>query len=159
MLGEAQWRWLREQLSQPAELRLIASSIQFVSEFSGGEAWANLPLEKQRMLDLLRETRAAGVLWISGDRHWSELSRMDGPSGYPLYDLTSSALTENHPRGTPTPNRYRALEKTYHEVNVGHLHVDWSAADPLIAWRIVDVAGQNQLEHTLRLSALQSTRR
>lgn len=159
MLGEAQWRWLREQLTQPAELRLIASSIQFVSEFSGGEAWANLPLEKQRMLDLLRETRAAGVLFVSGDRHWSELSRMDGPSGYPLYDLTSSALTENHPRGTPTPNRYRALEKTYHEVNVGHVHVDWSAADPLITWRIVDVAGQNQLEHTLRLSGLQPARR
>lgn len=155
MLGDAQWRWLREQLTQPAELRLIASSIQFVSEFSGGEAWANLPFEKQRMLDLLRETRVAGVLFVSGDRHWCELSRMDGPTGYSLYDLTASALTEKHPRGTPTPNRYRALEKTYHDVNAGHLHIDWSAVDPRLVWRIVDVAGQNQLEHTLRLSELQ----
>jgi alkaline phosphatase D len=101
MLGDAQWRWLREQLAQPAELRLIASSIQFVSEFSGGEAWANLPLEKQRLLDLLRDTRAAGVLFVSGDRHWAELSRMPGPTGYALHDLTASALTEKHPRGTP----------------------------------------------------------
>ena len=155
ILGDAQWRWLREQLAQPAELRLIASSIQFVSEFSGGEAWANLPLEKQRLLDLLRDTRAAGVLFVSGDRHWAELSRMPGPTGYALHDLTASALTEKHPRGTPTPNRYRALEKTYHDVNVGHLHIDWAARDPQITWRIVDVAGHTQLAHTLRLSELQ----
>jgi alkaline phosphatase D len=155
MLGDAQWRWLRAQLQQPAEVRLIASSIQFVSEFSGGEAWANLPLEKQRLLDLLHDTRAAGVLFVSGDRHWCELSRMPGPTGYALHDLTASALTEKHPRGTPTPNRYRALEKTYHDVNVGHLRIDWSAADPRITWRIVDVTGATQLEHSLHLSELQ----
>ena len=158
LLGEAQWRWLEEQLRQPAELRLVASSIQFVSEFSGAEAWANLPHEKQRLLDLLRETRAAGVLFVSGDRHWCELSRMDGPTGYPLYDLTVSALTEKHPRGTPSENQYRALPQTYHDVNAGHLHIDWAAADPLVTWRIVDVTGRTQLEHRVRLGELQPAR-
>lgn len=158
LLGEAQWRWLEEQLRQPAELRLVASSIQFVSEFSGAEAWANFPHEKQRLLDLLRETRAAGVLFVSGDRHWCELSRMDGPTGYPLYDLTVSALTEKHPRGTPSENRYRALPQTYHDVNAGHVHIDWSAADPLVTWRIVDVTGRTQLEHRVRLGELQPSR-
>jgi hypothetical protein len=155
MLGEAQWRWLKQQLSQPAELRLIVSSIQFVSEFSGAEAWANLPHEKQRMLDLLRETKAGGVLFLSGDRHWCELSRMPGPLGYPLYDLTASSLTEPHPRGTPSDNAYRAIPTTYHDVNVGHLHIDWHAAAPLITLKIIDVAGQTRLEHQLRLSELQ----
>lgn len=158
LLGEAQWRWLEEQLRQPAELRLVASSIQFVSEFSGAEAWANFPHEKQRLLDLLRATRAAGMLFVSGDRHWCELSRMDGPTGYPLYDLTVSALTEKHPRGTPSENRYRALPQTYHDVNAGHLHIDWAAADPLVTWRIVDVNGRTQLEHRVRLGELQPAR-
>ena len=158
LLGEAQWRWLGEQLRQPAELRLVASSIQFVSEFSGAEAWANLPHEKQRLLHLLRDTRAAGVLFVSGDRHWCELSRMDGPTGYPLYDLTVSALTEKHPRGTPSENQYRALPQTYHDVNAGHLHIDWAAADPLVTWRIVDVTGRTQLEHRVRLGELQPAR-
>lgn len=80
---------------------------------------------------------------------------MDGPTGYPLYDLTASALTEKHPRGTPSDNKYRALPKTYHDVNVGHLHIDWAAADPLVTWRIVDVAGQTQLEHRVRQGELQ----
>ncbi len=155
LVGEEQWRWLREQLLRPAEVRLIASSIQFVSEFSGAEAWANLPLEKQRMLDLLRETRAGGVLFVSGDRHWCELSRMPGPTGYPLHDLTSSALTEKHARGTPSPNRYRALPETYHDVNVGHLRIAWTDGDAALAWRIVDVDGRTRLEHRLHLRDLQ----
>ncbi len=157
MLGGAQWRWLEAQLKVPAELRVIVSSIQFVSEFSGAEAWANLPHEKQRMIALLRTTQAGGVLFLSGDRHWCELSRMEGP-GYPLYDLTASALTEKHPRGTPSENRYRAYPKTYHDVNVGHLHIDWAAADPVVTMQIIDVAGRPQIEHTVRLSELRAKR-
>jgi len=155
MLGEAQWRWLKDQLTQPAELRIIVSSIQFVSEFSGGEAWANLPHEKQRMLDVLQEAKAGGVLFLSGDRHWCELSRMEGPLGYPLYDLTASSLTESHKRGTPTENKYRATPVTYHDVNVGHMHINWEAANPLITLKIVDLGGTTRIEHQIQLSELQ----
>lgn len=158
MLGEAQWRWLKDQLTQPAELRVVVSSIQFVSEFSGGEAWANLPHEKERMLEVLKETKANGVLFLSGDRHWCELSRMEGPLGYPLYDLTASSLTELHKRGTPTANKYRAHAQTYHDVNVGHMHIDWGASDPLITLKIVDVAGKTRIEHRIQISELQPAR-
>jgi alkaline phosphatase D len=155
MLGAAQWRWLEETLKQPAELRLLVSSIQFAPEVHGGECWANLPHERQRMMDVLRRTKANGVIFLSGDRHWCEFSRLDGPSGYPLHDFTSSSLTQKHPRGTPTPNRHRFLPTTHHMPNVGHLEIDWSAADPTIAIRIVDEAGQLRMEHLLKLSGLQ----
>ncbi len=145
MLGAAQWTWLEEQLRVPAEVRVIASSIQFLSEFSGAEAWANLPREKQRMLDLLHTTRATGVVFISGDRHWAELSRLDRPGDYPLYDMTASALTEPHKRGTPTPNRLRD-GPTYHDVNVGLLTIDWSAAKPSALIQVIDVNGTPRIE-------------
>jgi len=145
MLGEAQWKWLEEQLRVPAELRIVASSIQFISEFSGGEAWANLPREKQRLLDLLKKTRANGVLFISGDRHWAELSRLDRTGDYPLYDLTSSALTETHKRGSPTPNKYRE-GPTYHDTNVGLINVDWSKPQPTVLLQLFDVDGKVRIE-------------
>lgn len=145
MLGAPQWAWLEEQLRVPAELRIIASSIQFISEFSGAEAWANLPREKQRMLDLLKKTNANGVLFISGDRHWAELSRLDRPGDYPLYDLTSSALTEEHKRGTPTPNRFRD-GPTYHGNNVGLINVDWQARGPSVLLQLFDVEGAVRIE-------------
>jgi alkaline phosphatase D len=148
MLGETQWAWLEEQLRAPADLRIIASGIQFISEFSGGEAWANMPREKQRLLDLLKKTRANGVLFISGDRHWAELSRLDRPGDYPLYDLTSSALTEEHKRGTPTPNRFRA-GTTYHGNNVGLITVSWNKPGPTALLQLFDVDGKVRIEKSI----------
>jgi alkaline phosphatase D len=148
MLGEAQWKWLEEQLRMPADLRIIGSSIQFISEFSGAEAWANMPREKQRMLDLLQKTKANGVLFISGDRHWAELSRLDGEGDYPLYDLTSSALTEEHKRGTPTPNRFRD-GRTFHGNNVGLMTIDWRAKRPVVLLQLFDVDGKVRIERKI----------
>jgi len=155
LLGEAQWQWLAGELRKPAKLRLIVSSIQFVAEFGGSEAWANLPLEKRRFLDLIAATRTGGILFVSGDRHWCELSRMDGPLGYPLYDLTASAMTQRHLRGTPTPNRFRFLPKTFHKANVGRLRIDWEMTDPRLTLQILDTDGKVQIEHALALSDLQ----
>ena len=42
MLGEVQWAWLADRLREPAELRLIVSSIQVVAEAHGWERWGNL---------------------------------------------------------------------------------------------------------------------
>ena len=148
MLGKAQWKWLEEQLRVPAEVRIIVSSIQFLSEFSGAEAWANFPREKQRMLELLEKTKADGVLFISGDRHWAELSRMERKGNYPLYDLTSSALTEEHKRGTPTPNIYRD-GPTFHKTNVGLIEIDWKAEVPALKLQIIDEEGKVRIEKKL----------
>jgi alkaline phosphatase D len=149
MLGEEQWQWLRGQLLVPAELRIIASSIQFVSEFSGAEAWANFPREKERMLRLLAETKANGVLFISGDRHWAELSRIERPGQYPVYDLTSSALTQKHARGTPTPNIYR-VGPTYHDANLGLITIDWKRARPGVELKLIDANGEARIRHYLQ---------
>ena len=83
MLGEDQWAWLEEQLRTPAEVRLIASSIQVVAEDHGWEKWMNFPHERERLYRLIRETRAEGVVFLSGDRHLAELSMMDGGGGLP----------------------------------------------------------------------------
>jgi alkaline phosphatase D len=150
MLGEAQWKWLEQQLRVPAELRVIASSIQFISEFSGAEAWANMPREKQRLLSLLQETKANGVLFISGDRHWAELSRLDRSGDYPLFDVTSSALTEEHKRGTPTPNRFRD-GPTYHKPNVGLLTIQWRGNGPKVLMQVIDESGKPRIEKKVSL--------
>jgi alkaline phosphatase D len=154
LLGEAQWRWLENQLKVPADVRIVVSSIQFISEFSGAEAWANLPHEKRRMLDLVeRCERAFGgeILFISGDRHWAELSRLDRPDLPPLYDLTSSALTQKHARGTPTPNRFRD-GPTYHDANMGLILIDWKSdvRSPAITLRLLDADGRSRIEKNVR---------
>ena len=155
MLGEAQWSWLEKQLQKTAEARIIVSSIQLVADDAGQECWANLPHERERFLRLLNETEAKGVILISGDRHWAELSVETQETRYPLYDLTSSSLNQGHGRGSPTKNDHRALPKTFHAENYGRLAIDWEKANPSIELEIIDLNGDTQLRHSLQLSELQ----
>jgi alkaline phosphatase D len=67
MLGEAQWAWLADRLREPAEVRLIVSSVQVLAEGHGWERWGNFPRERQRLYDLIRDTGARGVVYLSGD--------------------------------------------------------------------------------------------
>lgn len=152
MLGERQWEWLREQLHAPAEIRIIASSIQFAAEDAGQETWSNLPHERKRMLELIEDTKANGVLFISGDRHWSELSAITDDVSYPIYDLTSSSLNQPHPRGTPTDNTYRFLDTTYHLENFGRIEIDWSGRELLL--EIVDGKGRTKFSHQVPFDEL-----
>jgi len=147
MLGEAQWNWLEEQLLEPADVRIIASSIQFVAEDAGQETWSNLPTEKRRMLDLLKTTNAKGAIFISGDRHWSELSALSDDVPYRIYDFTSSSFNQLHGRGTPTANRFRFLPETYHKENYGVIRIDWDPPTPVATLEIRDLRGEVQLQH------------
>ncbi|QDT11815.1 alkaline phosphatase D family protein [Planctomycetes bacterium K23_9] len=155
MLGADQWKWLAEQLRQPAEVRLIVSSIQFAASSAGQECWANLPGERQRLIDLIRSTEAKGVVLMSGDRHWSEFSAITQDVPYPIYDVTCSSLNQLHKRGTPTENAFRVSETTYHRENFGVLTIAWDESDPAIQISIRDIEGTPRIEKDLRLSELQ----
>lgn len=104
-LGTEQWQWLEQELSKKADLRIIGSSTQFGISYNSYEAWANFPYEQQRMLDLIAKTKANGVVFISGDVHYAELSTINNPKAYPIYDLTASGLTQSWHFATPNSNR------------------------------------------------------
>lgn len=155
MLGEAQWKWLEGELKKPAEIRLIGSGIQIVPEASGQETWSNLPHERQRLFDLIATTKASGVVLLSGDRHWSEFSCVAENTPYPIYDFTSSSLNQLHLRGTPTDNRFRVSETTYHKENFGEIVIDWEGDQKTtIDISIRDLAGDVKLSKVILLSEL-----
>ncbi|MDP6037216.1 MAG: alkaline phosphatase D family protein [Candidatus Latescibacteria bacterium] len=154
MLGETQWEWLETQLEQPADFRIVASGIQIVNDEHGYECWGNFPMERDRLFKLIQKTKASGVLFISGDRHFSELSVMDGGVDYPMYDFTSSGMTHSAVDGIKAPNNKR-VGKAFGELNFSTIVVDWTGADPTISLRIHDVKGTTQFEHRIQLSKLQ----
>jgi alkaline phosphatase D len=154
LLGEAQWTWLEEQLRVPADVRLIGSSVQFAADGSGWECWANFPRERARLVELIRTTRAEGVVFLSGDMHYAELSSVDVEGGYPLWDATSSGLTEVW--DIPTPNRNRR-SPVMAELNFGMLDVEpvTEGEDDLrLRFALCDVNGKAKVTKELTLSGL-----
>ena len=151
MLGERQWKWLERQLAVPAEIRLFGSSVQVLADFTGWEAWANFARDQDRLFDVIRRKRANGVLFLSGDIHYAELSKHEVNVPYPLWDLTSSGLTEEW--RVPTPNANRASEVVA-DANFGFIDIDWRGAATMLALGIVDAKGRTRMSWNLPLEDL-----
>ncbi|MEM7166491.1 MAG: alkaline phosphatase D family protein [Planctomycetota bacterium] len=122
MLGAKQWKWLEQELRKPAELRILASSVQLLADEHGWECWGNMPWERAALLRLLQ---GKNVIVLSGDRHHAEVS-LDGKAGQlgeGLYDITASSLNQGR-SSVNESNRYRVGEP-YPGTNFGFLEIDW----------------------------------
>jgi tetratricopeptide (TPR) repeat protein len=150
----------------PAELRLIGSGVQVVPDEHGSEMWGNFPLERRRLFKLIRDTKASGVVFLTGDRHVAEISRLpadheDGV-GYPLYDVCSSSL--NAPSGNLTKGKVRFANEvnsyrvglTYFDVNFGTVDIDWEPADPVVRLQVREESGEVVLQQRLTLGQLRA---
>ncbi len=151
LLGDVQWKWLEAELFRPADVRIICSSTQFGIEFNGYEAWANYPHEQQNMLELIKKTKAEGVIFLSGDVHYSEISKLESPGLYPVYDFTSSGITSTWHFATPNKNR---IEGPVMDNHFGLVTIDWKPGDPLIRMENIDITANQRFEYSIPLSRL-----
>jgi alkaline phosphatase D len=150
LLGKAQWTWLEQQLRQPAEVRLIVSSTQVIPDEKALDEWGNYPLERLRLFELIKASKANGVILLSGNAHFTEISQVKINS-YPLLDFTSSGLThfnENYPKAK---NTYR-VAGPYAGINFGLIEINWAATpSPQVILKSIDEIGTTVFEYKFSL--------
>lgn len=150
ILGEAQWKWLEQQLTlSDADVHIIGSGIQVLPEEHVYEKWANFPTARQRLLDLLGKTKPKGTLLISGDRHQAEVSKVSVTGlSYDLFDITSSGLTHVS-KPHQEANRYRVGE-IVSELNYGLITINWDAKPLTVTVRINGDNGGTYLTQSIK---------
>jgi len=154
LLGDEQWRWLEEQLRIPATVRLLVSSTQVIADEKGMDEWGNYPHERERLFDLIKDTGAAGVVFLSGNVHFGEISRIDTGS-YPLLDFTSSGLTHANASYSRALNS-RRIEGPYTSINFGLVEIDWGTEPATkITLALIANDGSRAFTHEVYLNALQ----
>ncbi len=112
MLGEQQMEWLKNSLLySSATFKIIVLGSQVLNPVSPFDKWSRFPAEYEEMMDFLKEYKINGVLFLTGDRHHSEIIKVDRPGTYPLYDITVSPLTSGTHKfgGSEKNNPYRVL--------------------------------------------------
>jgi len=136
ILGEAQWKWLENELSNSnANLTLLCSSVQVLSDEHMYDKWGNFPAARKRLLTLIVKTKPKNLMILSGDRHMAEISKMDIQGlSYPLYDFTSSGLT--HIRsGLNETNKFRVGDMIVKR-NFGLLKLRWEGEHPVVTMQV-----------------------
>jgi alkaline phosphatase D len=157
LLGPEQLRWLTEALtSSKATFKVVCLGNQVMNPAKTFENYANYEAERAELLRRLADTRVPGVLFVTGDRHHAELTRLDRPGLYPLYDLTTSPLTANpmdDNRREPNPLRDTATFRA--ERNFTLLDVTGPLADRRLTMTLCNIEGRPIWKRELRAADLQ----
>jgi alkaline phosphatase D len=103
MWGEQEMEWLENALLfSKASFKLIATGNQTLNPKSIFECLQDYPAEFNELMDFLTAEKINGVLFLTGDRHHSEVIRWDRKGSYPLYDITNSPFTSGVSKVTGT---------------------------------------------------------
>ncbi|MDA9120579.1 alkaline phosphatase family protein [Flavobacteriales bacterium] len=153
VLGEEQWKWLENEFrNSAAKVVLVGASFQFISDQHPFETWGHFPTARERMLNLIKETGVKGVIFLSGDRHFAEISKLERDDlPYTIYDYMCSGLTHaNNLMFESNPHRMKG--KTYYHRNFGLILFDWEHGSVTLQNRKVNQ--KVSFEHTIPFSEL-----
>ena len=157
MLGERQFRWLLDALSaSKAPFKIVAGGGQFLSPFDRWEGYAQFKHEQKRLIDEIKRYQIEGVVFVSGDRHHSELVRLQPSGFYPLYDFTNSPLTS---RGASANGEWESPVRVpgtlvTQKRNFGLLKFSGPARDRVLTIETRDTDGRLLWTKTIRANEL-----
>lgn len=152
MLGQAQMDWLLDGLaSSTASFKIVVIGSQCFSPHVRYESWARYPAERQRFLDFLEARKVKGVLLLTGDRHVTELLKLERPGQYPLYEYTSSPLTSGMGRSEEEKDNPARVPGTWvtDKRNFGTAEVSGKPGDRRILLKAFDADGRELWRHEI----------
>ncbi|MDX2196106.1 MAG: alkaline phosphatase D family protein [Cytophagales bacterium] len=95
-LGQDQLTWLIDALrNSKAPFKLVACGGQVINPAKIYENYAQYSEERDQLIKALQDNDIKGVIFLSGDRHHTEITKMERPGTYPLYDFTISPLNSS----------------------------------------------------------------
>ncbi len=116
MLGRQQMDWLKQELlyskgNRFISFRVIVIGSQITNPVSPFDKLLSFPVEYYELVDFIKENKINGVLFLNGDRHHSEVIKVQPEGMYPLFDITCSPLSSGtHSFSGPEANNpYRVV--------------------------------------------------
>jgi alkaline phosphatase D len=101
MWGKQQLNWLKNALLKSqgenndikAAFRIIVTGSQVLNPYSSYDCARFFPDDYYELLSFIKDNKIEGVIFLTGDRHHSEIIKMNREGAYPLYDITASPLS------------------------------------------------------------------
>lgn len=144
MLGQQQMEWLKNSLLfSSATFKIIVNGSQVLNPGSPFDKLQRFPAEYEELMKFLKDNRVNGVIFLSGDRHHSEVIKVDREGTYPLYDVTISPLTAGTHKffGVEQNNPYRvfALDE---KQNYGRFNITGKRGERKLAVEFMGLNGE-----------------
>ena len=155
ILGDEQVEWLIDALTNSkAPFKFIVMGGQFLSTSPYSENYSNYKDEQQKILDLIAKEKIEGVIFLSGDRHFTELSKLERQGSYPIYDFTISPFSSGYYNGEGEPNSLRVPGTFVAKRNYAKITVDGKRNDRTLTCIVYDKDGKEVWQYKIHENAL-----
>lgn len=122
ILGKKQLEWLIKGLKESkAAFKIVAMGGQVLNPLKVYENYSKYEKEWNKLLTLLQDPAIGGVIFLSGDRHFSEAMKMERKSLPPLYECTVSPLNSKPYKDVQEDNPIRLSGSLIRENNFAML--------------------------------------
>lgn len=149
MLGATQLDWLIRALKySSATFKFVAVGSQVLNTGAVYENLSTMPKERAELLRRIEEEGIKGVIFLTGDRHFTELSALNLKDGRTLYDLTTSPLTSGPYTPTET-NTLRVEGTVVGERNFSTIEVSGAKGARSLCIRVFDGTGKQLWTRTI----------
>ena len=151
LLGEAQLDWLIDALvGSSASFKFVAVGGQVLNSVATYETYvSHHAAERERLLGRIEAEGIRDVVFLTGDRHHTELSRMQR-GGVELHDFTVSPLTSGpNANSRDEPNEHRVEGTWVGQRNFGTVTLSGPREARTATLRIYDTAGALLWERVL----------
>lgn len=154
MFGKAQLQWLKDSLvDSDATFKIVCSGNQMTNPMTFFEAFGRFPGEQKGLFDFIAQAGISGVLFLTGDRHATELLKVTwSGSKYPWYEYTSSPLMSGGGRNDREENNPARVPGTWvtQKRNFGTIDVSGPRNDRKLALQAFDKDGNRLWIHVIR---------
>ncbi len=159
--GKKQLDWLKNGLIvSEASFKFIVTGGQVLNPLSDRECFMFYPSEWQELMNFIIDNKIEGIVFISGDQHYSELiKRQLTPNFYPFYDFTCSPVTSGIKDISKTPafkNPNRIDSSLLIANNFGKISVTGNKGDRQLTLETYDVDGKNKWRYVINQKDLRA---
>lgn len=92
--GAQQLNWLKNALiSSKSVFKFIVNGSQILNPMADKECLRSYDAEFKELMNFIQANKINGVIFITGDRHFTEMHKVSFPGFYDMYDFTSSPIT------------------------------------------------------------------
>jgi alkaline phosphatase D len=154
MFGHAQMAWLKKSLTNSrATFKLVCNGSQMLSEDENGHhsGWHSYPGERAPFLAWQAKEKLPGLLFLSGDRHNTQVFKLEQDGAPAVYEFSCSPFTarlsklSKKDRANPRFVAGLGVEQR----NFGTLEFTGSGATRRIVAACLDASGKQLWERTL----------
>ena len=124
IMGASQWRWLEETLkASTAKVHFIVGGLAIIGpKVIRSTQWANYRSEQKKLISLLEKYKTPGVVFLTGDKHFSAVTEAFG-----FVEIMTSGMTHTK-KNFFVRNALKLLyQKTFFKRSYAVIDIDWDA--------------------------------